>query len=106
MTEQHKEETNVFPLVKLNMVIVSAAPDTWWAGYQAGRLNQRDADEKALNERLDREKLARIIAEGHGWCWNVYKGLHRSSVDCLEIDCFEQADQIIKLIRGNDVLPT
>lgn len=44
------ETKHIFPLVKLDMVIVSAAPDTWWAGYQVGRLNQRDADERGLTK--------------------------------------------------------
>lgn len=95
MTEQGE---HIFPLIKLQMVIASVAPDSWWAGYQAGRLNQRDADEKALN--LDREKIADIldlkpseyVKELAPWLAENKELIHRIHLS--------EADQIIKLIRG------
>ena len=56
-------DKHIFPLVKQNMVIVSANKVSWWAGYEAGRLNQRNADEKKVRELLDREKITAMIAK-------------------------------------------
>ena len=65
-----------------------------YLGYEEGKIGQRTADEKALNERLDREKIAELLAVQDGWTWPFVK----KDVELHEM-FRRRAGEIIKLVR-------